>query len=199
MVQKQIDISELDRQIEQSVREFELSQLRRQQITGRERSDLLDQTLGRTTSPAKDERFVVGNSTVGVTPKSIWFEDRRIYFAILTGVAVGEQHRDGKVLCWVDINCTAHRSYRIRLKNILQADAFLAALAQYTSFRIVPTIEEQMQEQAIADQIAAAAEQKADQRARRAEGIAWRQANLLENLVQVDSAILDLVILNTFF
>jgi hypothetical protein len=196
---KQTDISKLDRQIEQSVREFELSQLRRQQITGRERSDLLDQTLGRTASPAKDEGFAVGSSTVGITPKSIWFEGRRIHFAILTGIAVGERHTDGKVVCWVDINCTAHRSYRIRLKNILQTDAFLTALAQYTSFRIVPTIEEQMQEQAIADQIAAAGEERADQRARRAERIAWRQANLLENLVQVDSQILDLVTLTALF
>jgi hypothetical protein len=185
------DVSDLDKLIADNVREFEVGELRRRRLSAAEREKVLTETLGAKTDPAPGEKFAVGDAAAGVTPRSIWYQHRRIQFAVVVNIAVGELPRDGQgdtfEYC-VDINCTVQRSYRIRLPSIPETDNFLTALAQFTSFRIVPTIEEAMREQRRAEERAAANEADAVVRQRRMEFLARQQNELLRTLILVDCA-----------
>lgn len=182
------DMSELDRLIEENLPAFEAQQMRRRQLSRDEREEILSRTLGPPTTPAQGENFVLGDISTGITSKSVWLERRRIHFAVIVSIAVGEIREKGKATFHVDLNCTADRSYRVRMPTILQADNFLVGLSQFMSFRVVPTAEEQLREQLRAEDMAASKEARSEQRQRRMEYIALRQAHLLENLIEIESA-----------
>lgn len=182
------NIADLDKLIEENLREFELGELRRHQFTLAEREKMLTETLGPRIQPLKDEAFVVGDTTAGATPKSVWFEFRRIHFATIVSVAVGELRDTEPLEYCVDINCTLRRSYRIRLPTIQQADNFLVGLSRFASLRIVPTVEEEIREQQRLERMAVANEADAERRQRRLEFLAIRQQQLLENLIQIECA-----------
>ncbi len=181
-------ISELDKIIEENVREFELSQLRRKQLNVAEREELLTKTLGPTTEPRNGELFVVGDTAAGITSKSAWFQFRRIHFATIVSIAVGELREGDRFKYCVDINCTIKRSYRIGVPTILDADNFLVVLSQFMSFKIVPTVEEEIEKQRKAEELAAANDADAERRHRRMEFLAIQQQQLLNDLIQVECA-----------
>lgn len=180
-------VNDLDKLIAGQIREFEVGELRRCRLGAAERDKVLAETLGAKVQPLAGEKFAVGDAAAGVTPKSIWYQCRRIQFAVLLSIAVGEIPKDvedDQFEYCVDINCTVHRSYRIRLPTIPETDNFLTALSQFTSFKIVPTIEEDMREQ----RRAAANEADAAVRERRMEFLARQQNQLLGTLIQVECA-----------
>ncbi len=136
------DISDLDRLIEDNVRAFEVEQLKRHNLTPAEREQLLDRRPA-ASEPMKDEAFSIGKVAAGVTSKSVWFERRRIHFAVIVGVAVGERRDGDNLWCWVDLNYASVKDLSaVRVQNILQADAFLVMPSQFTSFKVVPTLED---------------------------------------------------------
>jgi hypothetical protein len=182
------NMTDLDNLIADNVREFELTELRRRELTAAEREKMLTETLGAKTQPQAGEKFAVGDAVAGVTPKSIWYQFRRVPFAAVVSVAVGEIRKGEQFEYCVDVNCTVHRSYRIRLATVPETDNFLTALSQFMSFKIVPTIEEQMREQRRAEELAAANEADAAVRQRRMEYLARRQNHLLATLIQVECA-----------
>lgn len=182
------DVAELDNLIAASVREFEMRELNRRLLTEAERETVLDQTLGPKVRPAAGEAFVVGDSTAGVTGNSLWFQSRRIHFAIVLSVAVGSGGNSQAPTYWVDINCTLNRSYRIRVATIVDTDSFLVALARFMSFKVVPTVEEEIHEQRRVEELAAASEANTERRQRRMELLAIRQQQLLRDLIQVECA-----------
>jgi len=185
------DISDLDNLIADNVREFERNELRRRQLSAAEREKMLTDTLGAKTQPIADEKFAVGDAVAGVTSRSIWYQFRRVHFAAVISIAVGEipkHDEDSQFEFCVDINCTVHRSYRIKLPTIPETDSFLNALSQFMSFRIVPTIEDELREQRRAEELAAASEADALTRQRRMEFLARQQNQLLNSLIQVECA-----------
>ena len=177
------NIDDLDRLIAPRVRAFE-----RRHMSGPEREQMLNQTLGKEQEVLKGEAFVIGDRTAGVTSKSVWFENRRIHFAAIASIAVGEIEDADPVKYCVDINCTVHRSYRISVQTIPQADNFLVGLSQFMSFKLVPTMEEEMREQLHAEELAAANEANADRRQRRMEALAIRHQELVRGLIQIEAA-----------
>lgn len=149
---------------------------------------MLNETLGPKTQPAAAKAFVVGDPAAGVTSKSVWFESRRVHFAAIVSIAVGEvRDADHRKYC-VDVNCTLRRSYRIGLATILETDSFLVALSQFMSFTIVPTVEEEIRDQRRAEEPAAANDATAEHRHHRMESLALRQQRLLDELIQVECA-----------
>lgn len=88
----------------------------------------------------------------------------------------------------IRINCTLHRSYRIAIPTIPEADNFLIALSQFRSFKIVPTVEDEMREQRRAEEAISAQEANLERRQRRMEYLALRQQQLLAELIQVECA-----------
>jgi hypothetical protein len=181
-------VTDLDQLIADNVREFEVKELRRRQLTVAEREKMLSETLGAKTEPPAGENFAVGDAAAGITSKSIWYQFRRVHFAAVISVAVGELRKDEQFEYCVDINCTVHRSYRIKLQTVPETDNFLTALSQFMSLRIVPTVEEEMREQRRAEERAAANETDAKIRQRRMEFLAREQNQLLDTLIQVECA-----------
>ncbi|HEY8751358.1 MAG TPA: hypothetical protein VIM11_25480 [Tepidisphaeraceae bacterium] len=182
------NVDDLDNLIADNVRDFELGELRRRKLSAAEREQMLTETLGPKSQPSNGEGFALGDGSVGVTPKSVWFEFRRIHFATIVNIAVGEQHEGDRFKYWVDINCTAHRSYRIGVPTILEADNFLVVLSQFLAFKIVPTVEENLREQRQAEEIVASNEANVERRQRRMEFLAIRQQRLLSALIQIECA-----------
>jgi hypothetical protein len=182
------DISKLDALIADNVREFELGRLRRRSLSAAEREKMLTETLGPEGQPVKGETFAVGDAVAGVTPKSVWFQSRRIHFATIVSIAVGELRDGDRHRYSVDVNCTLRRTYRINVATILDADNFLVALAQFMSFKIAPTVEEQIREEQRAEEAAAVTEADAARRHRRMEQLAIHQRQLLAELIQVECA-----------
>src|SRR4051794_28344335 len=126
------DIGDLDKLIADNVREFELGERRRRgPLSAAERERMLTETLGPKSQPQAGEKFSVGDAAAGITPKSIWYQFRRVHFAAVVSVAVGEVRKaggDDQFDYCVDLNCTVHRSYRIKLPAIPETDNFLTAL-----------------------------------------------------------------------
>jgi hypothetical protein len=180
--------NELDDLIAENVRDFELGELRRQKLTAAEREKMLTATLGPRIQVNSGEAFTVGGAGAGITARSVWFEFRRIHFATIVGIGVGEFHDQNGAKYCVDINCTVRRSFRIGVSTILESDNFLVALARFTSFRIVPTVEEELREQRRAEELLAASEANVERRQRRMEHLATRQQQLLNELIQVECA-----------
>jgi hypothetical protein len=182
------DIGELDNLIAASVREFEMQQLNRRLVNEAEREKVLYQTLGPKVQPLAGESFVVGDPIAGVTEKSVWFQSRRVHFAVVLSIAVGSAGNNKGHTYWVDVNCTLNRSYRIRVPTMLDTDNFLVALARFMSFKIVPTVESEIREQHRIEELAAATEANVERRQRRMELLAIRQQQLLRDLIQVECA-----------
>ena len=182
------NVNDLDNLIADNVREFELAEVRRHQLSAAEREKMLDETLGVKTQPSPGEKFSVGDAAAGVTPKSIWYQFRRVQFAVVVAIAVGEIRTGDSYEYCVDVNCTLNRSYRIKLAAIPETDNFLTALSQYMSFKIVPTIEEELRDQRRAEELAMANEIDAAVRQRRMEFFARQQNQLLNTLIQVECA-----------
>src|SRR5688572_27593957 len=132
------DVPDLDNLIANNVREFELGEYRRRQLSVIEREKMLTETLGAKAQPAAGEKFIVGDLTAGVTAKSIWYQSRRVPFAAVVSIAVGDTRIGDKSAYCVDINCTVRRSFRIKLQTIPETDNFLVALSQFMSFKVVP-------------------------------------------------------------
>lgn len=185
------NLSDLDKLIADNVREFELGELRRRQLSADEREKMLTETLGAKVPLHTGEKFAVGDAAAGVSSKSIWHQFRRVHFAAVLSIAVGEIRKgddsDQFEYC-IDINCTVNRSYRIKLSNIPETDNFLTALSQFMSFKIVPTLEEEMREQRRLEELAAANEADIAVRQRRMEYLACQQNQLLSTLIQVECA-----------
>lgn len=177
------DMNELDRLVAGNLQSFEVDQLRQRRMTKSEREEYLNLTLGPAIAPASNESFVLGNPATGITSKSVWLERRRIHFAVIVSIAVGERRIDEKRLYWVDLNYTAGRSFRLMMPTVLHADAFLVRLSEFMSFKIVPTAEDDLKEQIrLAEQ-----EAKSEQRQRRLEYLAKQQQRLLQDLVVVET------------
>jgi hypothetical protein len=183
-----VDINDLDDSIEGNVREFEFGELRRRRLSHSEKEHLFDETLGPRIKPPREEDFIIGDAAAGISVKSIWLEERRIHFATVLSLAVGEKRGRKGIEYAVDVNCTIHRSYRIHVTSIRDADNFLVALSRCTNVTVVPTVEEEMERQRQAEEIAAANESNAAIRQRRMELLAIRQKQLLKTLVLVESA-----------
>lgn len=185
------DANELDRLISAEVCRFERAELRRGKLGTADRERVLGDTLGPVAQPLSGEKFAIGDPVAGITSKSIWYQSRRIHFAIVTSIAVGEigddVGGDGTDYC-VDINCTLHRSYRIKLPTIPETDNFITALSQFMSIRIVPTLEDEMRERMRAEELGLANEVDAAARQRRMELLARQQNDLLSTLIQVECA-----------
>ena len=182
------EIADLDKLVADNIRDFEIGELRRRHLSASEREAILNETLGRKAEPKKDESFVVGDPAAGVTSKSVWFQFRRIHFATIVSIAVGEIRKEDQFKYCVDVNCTLNRSYRITVPTIPDADSFLVALSQFMSFKIVPTIEEEIREQRRTEEAAAENEANVERRQRRMEFLAIRQQQLLRELIQVECA-----------
>jgi hypothetical protein len=184
-------VHEIDDLIAENVKEFEKDQLRRRTLAGAERERVLSEMLGPRIEIDGGERFVIGDALAGVTTKSIWFENRRVHFAVVVSIAVGEKAaalKEQPQQFWVDLNCTVNRSFRVALKNVLQTDQFLVALSQYMSLKIVPTVEASMREQREAAERAALAEADSVRRQKRMEVLALQQQQLLADLVQIEAS-----------
>jgi hypothetical protein len=181
-------VGDLDAFFADSIREFEVGELRRRHLDAEERERVLTENLGPPSSPHPDEPFVAGDSKAGVTARSCWFRGRRIHFATIVSVAVGAHHEAEKLRYWIDINCTLKRSFRITLPTILDADHLLVALSKFFSLKIVPTVEEEAAEARKLEEAAIARETNADLRQRRMEALAHKQQELLKDLILVESA-----------
>jgi hypothetical protein len=182
------DISDLDKLVADNVREFEITEIRRRKLSEVEREAMLDETLGPKTEPQNGERFVVGDPVAGITSKSVWFQFRRIHFATIVSIAVGEVRSDDNFYYCIDLNCTLRRSYRISVPTIPEADSFVVGLSQFMSLNIVATVEEEFRNQQRAEEEAAANEANIERRQRRSELLAARQNQLLRELIQVECA-----------
>lgn len=199
-MKSQVSINDIDAAIAERVKEFDqdlvrshrhLQQelLRQGQLDAEERAAFLDHNLGPVSRPSDNEIFVTGDEHAGVSQKSLWFASRRVHYASLLSVAVGDLVLDQQVRGYcIDLNCTLQRSFRITVRSILETDAFLVALAQYTSFKIVPTIEQAAAERRRIEEVEAMRILDSEQRQARLEEIAHAQVSLLQTLVAIEAS-----------
>src|SRR4051812_8095770 len=97
------NINDLDNLITASVRDFERLRFQRGQLAPAEREKMLTEMLGPKHEPRKGEAFVVGDAFAGITAKSVWFESRRVHYATIVDVALGEVCHGERVKYCVDL------------------------------------------------------------------------------------------------
>lgn len=186
-MQKQ-KIEELDSLIADRVKDFEAELLqadfKQRRLAESERQAFLNRTLGNKVNPLTDEAFTLGDAEAGITSRSIWFGSRRVHYAVLVSIAIGEI--EGKYS--IDLNCTLNRSFRVIVDSISETDTFLCALSGYTSFKIVPTVEEVARVRREEENREAMRIQDEIERQRRLEYLARQQNALLQDLVVIESS-----------
>jgi hypothetical protein len=181
-------VHHIDNLIADQVREFEIEERRHHRIDADDFERVLTETLGAKTKPAAGEVFSVGDAMAGITSRSVWYQFRRIHFAVIASIAVGELRNGGRLGYALDVNCTLRRSYRFVLSAIPETDNFLVALSQFTSFKLVPTIEDDLRAQRAAEEISAIKEANSELAERRMQSLARQQNELLSTLIQVECA-----------